>query len=129
MATASVMRVEAGGAGYGGHAQSFAGHAESKRRKLRALFEAIDQSDLVLASQVFAALMNLEPALRDDSQWRALGCALQEGQLHVAQHFMNALQERVLHGAVHTVQKATPPAAAHPHYLDPEHGLCINIQA
>lgn len=121
----NILRVEAGGQAHGHHGQGFAGHSEQKRRKLQALSDAIDKPDLQAASQVFAALLNLEPALKDDSQWRALGHALEKGELYVAQHFMKELHARGFHVLVHPADGAP----AHAHYLDPEHGLCVNVKA
>lgn len=124
----NILRVEAGGQTHGGQAQGFAGHSEQKRRKLHALFDAINKPDLAAARPIFAALMNLEPSLKNDSQWRALGQALDRDELYVAQHFMKELQARVFHPA-HTGHAAATPPAPQAHYLDPEHGLCVNVKA
>ena len=128
--SASIPRVEAAGQGYGGHAQGFSAHPEPKRKKQQALFDAIDKHDLVTASHLFAALMNLEPSFRGDAQWRALGHALEQGELYVAQHFMKALQSKASEAALHQdhASAAVPTPAPSP-WVDPEHGLCVNVQA
>lgn len=132
METEGILRVAAGGQGYGGHTQGgLAGQPEHKPRKLHALHDAIKQSDWVAARHAYLALMNLEPALKDDSQWRALGHALDKGELYVAQHFMNALPARVLallaHPAAHHAAPAHAAPSAHEH--DPAHGTSVNLQA
>lgn len=126
--SAGVPRVEPGGRGYGGHAHGFAGQGESKRKKLQALVNAIDKHDLVAASHFFAALMNLEPELKDDAQWRALGHALDQGELYVAQHFMKALQTRFSELLSHAGHILAPHGATPSPWVDPEHGLCVNVQ-
>ena len=122
METAGILRVEAGGHGHAGHPSGFQSPADSKRKKIHDLVELINKPDLKAAVPVFAALSHLEPTLQQDSQWRALGHALEHGEVYVAQHFVNALQARAFHAVT-----ATPAGPAH--YLDPEHGLCINVQA
>lgn len=131
METTKLLRVEAGGRGYGGgSSHGFAGHHEQKRRKLQALFDAIDRADLAEASHVYLALLNFEPGLKDDFQFRALGDALQQGHLYAAQHFMKELHARMDHGVLHPDHVSPAPPPAHPAVpADPEHGLLINVQA
>ena len=96
MEATSYFRVEKGGQGYGRSGQGFESRQHQKRQKFHALVDAIGSANLSLARQLLQMLFNLEPMLRSDPLFLKLGRALEENNVHAAEHFVRELREKSL---------------------------------
>ena len=112
MEATHMLRVEGGGANYGGSHAGFASHQDQRRHKLHALFDAIDVADLAVARQLFQALINLDAGLRSDALFAHIGKALRKGNIYAAQHFMRDMKAQVINAQ--TFPSATRSVAPTP---------------
>lgn len=96
MEATSYFRVEKGGQGYGRNSQGFESRQHQKRQKFHALVDAIGSANLSLARQLLQMLFNLDPMLRSAPLFLKLGRALEENNVHAAEHFVQELRGKTL---------------------------------
>lgn len=96
MEATSYFRVERGGQGFGGNGQGFESRQHQKRQKFHALIDAIGVANLSQARQILQALFNLEPMLRSDPLFLKIGRALEENNVHAAEHFVKEVRDKAL---------------------------------
>jgi len=96
MEATSYFRVERGGQSFGGNGQGFESRQHQKRNKFHALVDAIGSAELSQARQILQTLFNLEPMLRSDPLFLKLGRALEENNVHAAEHFVKELRDKTL---------------------------------
>ena len=125
MEATSYFRVERGGQSFGGHGQSFESRQHQKRHKFRALVDAIGLAELGQAKQILQTLFNLEPMLRSDPLFLKLGRALEDNNVHAAEHFVKELRDKTL-VSLFRKSGSEKPASKKPLILE---GHLVDLQA
>jgi len=125
MEATSYFRVERGGQSFGGNGQSFESRQHQKRHKFRALVDAIGLAELGQAKQILQTLFNLEPMLRSDPLFLKLGRALEDNNVHAAEHFVKELRDKTL-VSLFRKSGSEKPASKKPLILE---GHLVDLQA
>ena len=122
MQATSYFRVERGGQSLGDHSQGFESRQHQKQRKFQALVEAIGEANLGQARQILQSFFNLEPMLRSDPLFLKLGRALEENNVHAAEHFVKEVRDKALatlpKGATHPKNDPHKPVGLGHHLID-----------
>jgi hypothetical protein len=122
MEATSYFRVERGGQSFGGNGQSFESRQHQKRHKFHALVDAIGSAELSQARQILQTLFNLEPMLRSDPLFLKLGRALEENNVHAAEHFVKEVRGKALvtlsKRSTHQKDEAHKPIGLEHHLID-----------
>lgn len=122
MEATSYFRVERGGQSFGGNGQGFESRQHQKRHKFHALVEAIGMANLSQARQILQSLFNLEPMLRSDPLFLRIGRALEENNVHAAEHFVKEVRDKALvtlsKRSAHPKEEPHKPVSLERHLID-----------
>jgi hypothetical protein len=124
METANMMRISPHHGGYGGHGSTLQDRQQQRRKKIAALFEAVEHGHLDAAKLALKVLMNFDHALTTDAQFVRLSKALDAGGVYLAQQIVRDIKAKFINAtplAAHTAHAPHPPKLHTPdgmHFVD-----------